>query len=208
MTSVAKSLIYALLTAVPTLTLPAIALAHQSITGKILIEDGKPLTSPIILYLEPQDRSLAAKPQKHKISQKGRKFDPDLQVIVVGDVVQFLNDENQEIDHNIYSMSDAKTFDLGLGARGSVMEAGFENAGILNYYCSVHKRMEGRLVILPSPHFTAPQQSGDFIFSGAPAGRWWLKAIILNPRYTVDPAPVIVGEEPVKDLVLKITKKR
>ena len=94
--------------------------AHH-IRGEIKVEGDKNLKK-MIVYLEPAELSKTRhKPVLHKIIQKGRKFNPDLIVVSPGDKIQFSNDEDREIDHNIYSLSKLKNFDLGFGEKGSVL---------------------------------------------------------------------------------------
>src|SRR5262249_3099128 len=48
------------------------------------------------------------------ISQKGAQFSPALSIVCVGQSVEFHNDEDRLIEHNVFSRSKAKPFDLGL----------------------------------------------------------------------------------------------
>ncbi|HEY5717673.1 MAG TPA: hypothetical protein VIS52_04205, partial [Motiliproteus sp.] len=125
--------------------------------------------APIIVYLEPHHPS-PAPPQTHQVHQQGRQFHPALQIIKVGDQVDWINDETRDIDHNIYSLNQVHSFDLGLGPRNSRLSQQFEQAGSLTYFCSVHKNMEGKLVILPSRFFTEVDASGRFLIADVPAG--------------------------------------
>ena len=52
-----------------------------------------------------------------------------LVVVTLGDTIQYLNDEDKEIDHNIYSLSRPLPFDLGLGERGSILEMDLKKTG-------------------------------------------------------------------------------
>ena len=113
--------------------------AHH-ISGEIKVEGDKNLKN-MIVYLEPAEPSKTRhKPVLHKIIQKGRKFNPDLIVVSPGDKIQFSNDEDREIDHNIYSLSKLKNFDLGFGEKGSVLEVIVDTYGSEIFYCSVHQK--------------------------------------------------------------------
>ena len=185
----------------------AVKASSQHLKGKVNVEGGKALKD-IIVFLEPVGGAIPPhSPQKYKVSQKGRKFLPSFLVIIQGDTVQYLNDEDREIDHNIYSLSKIQTFDLGLGDKGSVLEHGFGSPGRLNYFCSVHKTMEGKLVVLPTRYFTVLKKPGNFILPGIPPGKWKLKAVVFHRRYKAEPIDISVGAESVKDLVLKIVKR-
>ena len=110
------------------------------ISGEIKVEGDKNLKN-MIVYLELAEPSKTRhKPVLHKNIQKGRKFNPDLIVVSPGDKIQFSNDADREIDHNIYSLSKLKNFDLGFWEKGSVLEVIVDKYGSEIFYCSVHQK--------------------------------------------------------------------
>ncbi len=180
--------------------------AHH-LNGIIEVEGGKKLKN-LIIYLEPADSSkLKLEPKLHKILQKGRQFNPDLLVVSPGDKVQFLNDEDREIDHNIYSLSRLKNFDLGLGERGSVLDVTIDKNGAGNFYCSVHKLMEGRMISLNTRYFTILERPGKFILPNIPAGDWVVKVFVFHRRYKVDPVTITLNDASHEEIELKVVKK-
>ncbi len=186
---------------------PCLAWAHgQPVSGTVQVQGGKKLKK-MILYLEPANSSFPISHNTHKVTQKGRRFNPGLQVITQGDTVEFINNEDKEIDHNVYSLAKTNIFDLGLGEKGSTLKVKFEKEGKVNYYCSVHKRMEGKLFILPSRYHTILKTPGDFKIDNVPPGRWVLKATHLHRRYKSKTLEFTVGNQPVSNLVLEIVKK-
>ncbi len=179
----------------------------HNLLGTVEVEGKKQLRN-LIVYLEPQRVAQSSRSTRaHRVSQKGRLFKPGLLVVTRGDKVQWLNDEDREIDHNVYSLSKVKSFDLGLHERGSTIDVTFDQVGRLNYFCSVHKRMEGRLVILPSRHFAVLDKPGSFIIPDVPPGKWVLKAVVFHRRYKSEVLSVSVGEKSTKGLVVRINKK-
>jgi plastocyanin len=177
------------------------------LSGKIEVEGGKNLKN-LIVYLEPADSSkLKLEPKLHKIMQKGRQFNPDLLVISPGDKVQFLNDEDREIDHNIYSLSRLKNFDLGLGERGSILDVTIDNNGSGNFYCSVHKLMEGRMISLNTRYFTVLEKPGKFILPNVPSGDWIVKVFVFHRRYKSIPVNITLNASSHEDIELKVVKK-
>jgi plastocyanin len=187
-------------------SISGLAQAHH-LNGKIEVEGGKNLKN-LIIYLEPADSSkLKLKPKLHKIMQKGRQFNPDLLVVSPGDKVQFLNDEDREIDHNIYSLSRLKNFDLGLGERGSVLDVTIDKIGSGNFYCSVHKLMEGRMISLNTRYFTVLEKPGNFILPNIPSGDWVVKVFVFHRRYKVIPVNITLNASSHEDIVLKVVKK-
>ncbi|MFT4578804.1 MAG: plastocyanin [Nitrospinales bacterium] len=182
------------------------AQAHH-LNGKIEVEGGKNLKN-LIIYLEPADSSkLKLEPKLHKILQKGRQFNPDLLVVSPGDKVQFLNDEDREIDHNIYSLSRLKNFDLGLGERGSILDVTIDKNGSGNFYCSVHKLMEGRMISLNTRYFTVLERPGKFTFPNIPSGDWVVKVFVFHRRYKAIPVNITLNASSHEDIELKVVKK-
>ncbi len=180
--------------------------AHH-ISGEVKVEGGKNIKN-LIVYLEStKSAQTRLKPKVHKIMQKGRRFNPNLIVVSPGDTVQFLNDENRQIDHNIYSLSKLKNFDLGLGEKGSVLEVKIDNRGSGNFYCSVHKLMEGRLVSLNTRHFAILEKPGSFILPNIPHGDWVVKLFVPHKRYKSIPVSISIKDSSHENIELKVVKK-
>ncbi|TAK61544.1 hypothetical protein [Methylobacter sp.] len=180
-------------------------LAAQSISGHI---DAPSQVKQLVVYLQAENSNRPNQSQQTQVvSQKDTVFHSPLTVIAAGDKVQWSNDESKEIDHNIFSLSPVTSFDLGLGEKGSKLEQAFKNTGIVNYYCSVHKNMEGKIIILPDRHFQVLERPGDFLIDNLPEGNWTLNAVVLHLRYKAEPIKLAVGKAPVKNLTLKIVKK-
>jgi plastocyanin len=190
------------------LSLASISSAEADhVSGKIVVEGGKELKK-LIVYLEPTEPSLVKlEPRTHKVMQKGRRYNPDLIVVSPGDKVQFLNDEDREIDHNIYSLSKFKSFDLGLGERGSVLELEMDKVGSGNYYCSVHRLMEGRMVSINTRYFAILEKPGNFILPNVPPGNWIVKVIVFHKRYKFIPIPLSLDDSAHNEVELKVVKK-
>ncbi|HHH47403.1 MAG TPA: methylamine utilization protein [Gammaproteobacteria bacterium] len=59
--------------------------------------------------------------------------------INVGDTVRFRNDD--PFFHNIFSLSDLKTFDLGSFPKGQSKTVTFDKAGMVEVECAIHPEM-------------------------------------------------------------------
>ena len=181
--------------------------ANQTISGHLSVEGNKSL-SKIIVYLEGHTPSRVSRsPVMHRVNQKRLQFKPGMKIVVKGDSVQFLNSENRQIDHNVYSLSGIKSFDLGLGEKGSKLETTFNKTGVLNYYCSVHKMMEGRMVILPTAYYSKLSKPGAFKINNVPPGEWSLKAVLFHRRYKALPVKIKISNNDVTDIKLSVVKK-
>jgi plastocyanin len=71
-----------------------------------------------------------------EVAQRDRRFVPDLVVVPVGSSVSFPNMD--PIFHNIFSLSKAKSFDLGSYDKGETRRVEFPRAGIVEVYCHLH----------------------------------------------------------------------
>ena len=110
-----------------------------------------------------------------KIAQQGATFSPHVLPIVVGTTVEWPNYD--DIYHNVFSMSDAKQFDLGLykgdppGKRVT-----FDKPGRVDVFCSIHENMHCIILVLENPYFAVTDEDGNFKIRGVPPGTYKLKA--------------------------------
>lgn len=81
--------------------------------------------------------SLAA---DHVVEQRNLDFSVKKLAIKVGDSVTFKNEDN--VVHNVYSLSDANTFDLGGSPKGKSKSVNFDKAGTIEVECAVHPQMK------------------------------------------------------------------
>jgi plastocyanin len=76
----------------------------------------------------------------HLVVQTGKTFSVKSIRAKVGDTVSFRNDD--PFVHNIFSLSDAQSFDLGTFAKGETRKIKLENAGKVEVECAVHPDMK------------------------------------------------------------------
>ena len=121
----------------------------------------------------PPDKPLVV--NTRRIAQKGAVFTPHVLPVVVGTVVEWPN--NDEIYHNVFSMSEAKSFDLDL-YKGNPPEkrVTFDKAGRVDVFCSIHANMYCVVLVLPNPHFAAVDDRGHYSITNIPPGTYTLKA--------------------------------
>src|SRR5262245_28792747 len=73
------------------------------------------------------------------INQKGAAFSPHVLPIVAGTTVEWPN--HDDIFHNVFSISEAKPFDLGLYKDPETKRVTFDKPGRVDAFCSIHKAM-------------------------------------------------------------------
>jgi plastocyanin len=76
----------------------------------------------------------------HMVSQKNRNFSAKKMVVKVGDTVRFVNDD--PFAHNVFSLSDTKSFDLGSYGQGLSKTVQMDKAGTVDVECAVHPDMK------------------------------------------------------------------
>jgi len=111
---------------------------------------------------------------KRNITQRGARFTPGVLPVMVGTTVEWPN--RDEIFHNVFSISDAKQFDLGLYKDPEVKRITFDQTGRVDAFCSIHKTMHCVILVLENPFFATADDQGRFRISDVPAGRYKLKA--------------------------------
>jgi plastocyanin len=185
--------------AVPPSTQPA-----GTVTGAITYPGEVPL-SEMVVYLVPDDGQQVAPPKETvKVSQKGAVFSPALVIVCAGQTVDFVNDEDRQIEHNVFSNSPAKQFDLGLFKPGETRSVTFDKPGPVLLYCSIHRHMDGAVYVTPTPFFSRVDEKGNYKIEGVPPGHWVVKTWQRRRRFQEAQAniKVIAGQTVSQDLEL------
>jgi plastocyanin len=76
---------------------------------------------------------------EHVVAQKGKAFSAKSLKVKVGDSVKFVNED--PYSHNVFSLSAAKSFDLGSYPQGGAKSVSFDKAGTVEVECAIHPEM-------------------------------------------------------------------
>jgi plastocyanin len=112
---------------------------------------------------------------KTVLTQKDAMFKPHVLPVYVGTTVKWPNED--DIFHNVFSMSEPKEFDLGLykgSPTNKVMT--FDKPGRVDVFCSIHSSMHCVVLVLPNPYFASTDAKGRYTIAEVPPGDYKLKA--------------------------------
>jgi len=108
------------------------------------------------------------------IIQKDGTFRPHVLPILIGTTVEWPNQD--EIYHNVFSMSDPKPFDLGIYKSKEIKRVTFDKPGRVDVFCSIHTKMNCIILVLENPFFAVTDKAGNFRISNVPPGTYSLRA--------------------------------
>ena len=83
--------------------------------------------------------------REHTVNQKNKEFLPGDLTVKVGDTVNFVNED--DFFHNVYSLSDARVFDLGSYPRGEGRKVKFDQPGEVLVECAIHDTMKMKIKV-------------------------------------------------------------
>lgn len=107
-----------------------------------------------------------------RLLQKGKKFIPHVVAVTQGTEIEF---PNQDLFfHNVFSIHQGKTFDLGLYESGAARKVRFTQPGISYIFCNIHPEMSAVVVVLKTRYFAVTDQDGNFQINRVPPGSYKL----------------------------------
>ena len=165
-----------------------------SVAGKVTVTDGsgQPVgDANVIVYVVgfAEKGDPAATPVT--ITQKNRRFVPDLVAITVGEKVSFPNGD--PFMHNVFSQSAARRFDLGSFKKGDTKTKDFPQPGVVDVYCNIHPEMAATILVLPNRRHVQAAADGTYRIDGVPPGTW---TVFAYTRRATKPASARVTVTP------------
>lgn len=152
-----------------------------SIRGSLLFPEALPAgqagqsppSSPdTVVWLEGGQRASSA--GRAVLSQRNLRFSTPLLVVTVGETVEMPNED--DVAHNVFSLSSARRFNLGIYPRGTSKEIVFERPGVVEVLCSLHRRMKSTIVVVPSEHHAIVQAGSQYRILDVPGGGYVARA--------------------------------
>jgi plastocyanin len=180
-----------------------------TVGGRVTVPAGQRLPE-MIVYLESTDPAFSFAPPAEPVvvSQHNAKFDPGFVVVPVGTRVDFRNDEHRPIEHNVFSNSEAKRFDLGLYKPDEKVEPVlFDAPGAVRLRCSIHRYMDGVVYVTPTPYFATVRGDGTFAIGGVEPGAYKLRTWQRSQRYREQSVPVTVAAGEPAEVAVEMSRK-
>jgi hemoglobin len=147
--------------------------AAGSLHGAILI-DGKPPTGLGVVMLWPERGAKKRIPKTRNIEQRNKTFAPHVMAVPVGSTVSFPNFD--PIFHNVFSLSRARPFDLGMYKNGETREVKLDKPGIVRLGCNLHANMSAYLVVVDAPHYVIVNSDATYSFKSLAPGKYRVQA--------------------------------
>jgi len=153
---------------------PGARRAAASLKGSVTI-DGKPLDGVGMVMLYPaHGGSKKRKPKQRVVEQRDKQFSPRVLAVPPGSSVAFPNFDG--VYHNVFSISSAKKFDVGLYKDGDTREVKFEKPGVVRLGCNIHAKMASYIVVVDAPHYIVVDGGKEFNFKSLAPGKYKVRA--------------------------------
>ena len=135
------------------------------------------------------------------IRQRNKTFIPRVLAVPVGSKIDFRNED--EIFHNVFSLSRPNDFDTGLYRQGASYSQVFRKAGAVQILCNIHATMIAHVFVVDTPYYTQADAGGLFTIKNVPPGEYemetWHEASAKPWKQTVT-----VGPDGVRGLAVNV----
>lgn len=111
--------------------------------------------------------------QRLRLLQKDKRFEPHVLVVPVGAAVEFPN--HDPFFHNVFSLFEGKSFDLGLYEAGTSRLVHFDRPGVSYIFCNIHPEMSAVVVALKTPYYASSDAGGKVAIQRVPPGRYLMQ---------------------------------
>ncbi len=139
--------------------LPGQSIAGK-ITGTVTVKGLRSAANVLIYLVKAPQVNIDLSEAKFIIDQQNLAFVPHVLPVPVGATVHFPN--NDKVDHNVFSLSRTKPFNLGSYKPGEIKTVTFDKPGMVELRCDVHAEMAAYIMVMKNPYFTVTDDKGRF----------------------------------------------
>ena len=141
------------------ITFPQNALAGK-IKGTVKVQGLRTPANVVVYLSKPPQMDVDLSKTNFIMDQRNLEFIPHVLPVPVGSSIEFPN--NDKVDHNVFSMSRTKKFNLGSYKPGESKTVVFDKPGIVELRCDVHAEMAAYILVMKSPYFAVTDKKGNF----------------------------------------------
>jgi plastocyanin len=148
----------------------------EAATLQVLVVDpaGAAVADAIVTATPSSGKLPPPAPRTAIIDQIRRHYVPLVSVIQTGTMVSFPNKDN--IEHDVYSFSPAKTFELNLYSGVAAHPVAFDKPGLVVLGCNIHDTMIAYVDVVDTPYFAKTDARGEAKIDGLPADSYEVNA--------------------------------
>jgi plastocyanin len=146
----------------------------------------------VVLYLRHAEAPSGYVPARAAVAQQDEQFAPHIVPVVRGAAVDFPNAD--DVYHNVFSLSSAKSFDLGRYPVGTSRSVVFDQSGSVQLFCHIHSDMSAVVLVLDNPYFAVPAPSGHFVIADVPPGDYQVMGWHERIKPVMRTVHVVAGE--------------
>ncbi len=148
-----------LLIALLALCLPGPAMAG-GISGTVKVKGLRSPANILIYLIKAPPAFVDLSKTKFAMDQQNLTFSPHILPVPVGATIHFPN--NDKVDHNVFSLSRTRPFNLGSYKPGETKTVLFDKPGMVEVRCDVHAEMAAYIMVMKNPYFAVTDTKGRF----------------------------------------------
>lgn len=130
------------------------------ITGKVRVRGLRSPENILVYITNGPEVSVDLSKAGFVMDQRNLTFIPHVLPVMVGSKVFFPN--NDKVNHNVFSLSRAKKFNLGSYKPGESSAVAFDRPGMVVLRCDVHAEMSAYIPVLKNPYWALTDREGRF----------------------------------------------
>ncbi|MES2185215.1 MAG: methylamine utilization protein [Pseudomonadota bacterium] len=136
---------------------------------------GAPLADAVVYALPAAGKAPPAPAGARAIiDQIDREFVPLVSVMQTGTAVSFPNKD--DVEHDVYSFSPAKRFEIRLYSGVPSKPVLFDKPGLVTIGCNIHDSMVAYVIVVDTPYFAKTDKAGRAVLETLPPGAWRVSA--------------------------------
>lgn len=151
----------------------------QEVAITVVDAQGKPVGHAVVCLFPREGAPPDTEPKVVTIVQKDLAFTPLVSVARRGDELVLPNQD--DVLHHVYSLSEAKTFDLPLYGKKEPGRVGLDKLGAVTLGCNIHDTMVAHVWVADTPWGAVTGEDGVVRFPGLPPGGY--RAEVWHPRH-------------------------